>query len=325
MADNINIQGIIYSPAEAAKLAVEAVEEAKSNRGRGLKTGIKALDRVLLPFQAGELITVLGYTSNYKSSFMNYLIGSAIDQCLSDEIIVKVTWEDSVEEETLKWISKDAQIPASHLSRGTVADWSLLMKSYKRRIVTPLWIVGHSTNQSKVARRARPRLTMDDVLEALEFISFQATDSDLKIRMIVLDYLQRIRPARSDGNTKREQMMEAVNKSKDLGIAFGCPVVLGVQAGRSVKTRSFQLPRLEDGQETSNIEQSSDKSISLWYAIKSEDEGAYIESLDVNVTKNLLVCGILKQKMEDAPITLPLYVEPSTNQIYGMVKGTQNE
>jgi replicative DNA helicase len=248
---------------------------------------------------------------------MNWLLKAAVPQCLSNEIVIKTTWEDSVEEETLKWISADAQIPISALVKGE-ADWNKVMSSYQKRIETPLWIIGHSNKQSAMVGKSRPRMTMTDVLAAANFICDGVTDDKVRPKLIVLDYLQRIRPDPSDGNTKREQMMEAVNKSKDMAIQMGCPVVLGVQAGRQVLDRDYKLPRLEDGQESSNIEQSSDKVISLWYPIKTEDKGAMIKNDNIQVTENILIVGIMKQKMGMAPVSMPLWVDPTLNYITGL-------
>lgn len=107
--------------------------------------------------------------------------------------------------------------------------------------------------------------------------------------------------------------MEAVNKAKDLAISFGCPVVLGVQAGRQILDREYKLPRIDDGQESSNIEQSSDKVISLWYPIKTEMPGDRIEGIPYEVSENLLICGLIKQKLGIAPVIIPLFVNPAKN------------
>jgi len=311
------MQEIIFSPSEAAALAIQALEDLKQNRGVGLKTGIKPLDDVLLPLRPAELIVVLGYTSWYKSGFMNWLLKAGVAQCLTNDIVIKVTWEDAVEEDTIKWIASDARIPVSKLIRGE-ADFDAVMKSYKARIETPLWTIGHSNQISSSENKSRPRLTMTDVLAAVDFIRYGITDQKLRPRLIVLDYLQRIRPDATDGQTRREQMMEAVNKAKDLAIQIGCPVVLGVQARREVLDRDYKLPKLDDGQETSNIEQASDKVISLWYPIKTEEEGTFIKQDNIHVNENILILGVMKQKLGVAPVSMPLWVNPEMNYLTGI-------
>jgi hypothetical protein len=159
---------------------------------------------------------------------------------------------------------------------------------------------------------------MRDVSRAMEYIIHDATAETLSPILVVLDYLQRIRADEQDGDNRRIQMMEAVNLSKDLGIAYGCPVILGVQTNRPDSNKTDKLPSISDGQETSNIEQSSDVSFGLWYPIKTEP---IILGKDLpkvagyEVTKNLLMCRLLKQKLGEAPVTYALYVDPEKNII----------
>jgi len=238
-----------------------------------------------------------------------------------NEFVARVTWEQSVEEDTLSWLAGDADLSITRLARGLVdeKEWKILQQSSIRRAITPMWIIGHSQQENKERRRARPRMTMNDVALALEYICNDATENKLKPKLIVLDYLQRIRPDTKDGDTKREQMMEAVNRAKDAAIAFGCPVILGVQTGRQVMDRQDKTPTIEDGQETSNIEQSSDKMFGVWYPIKTEPIGSSIHG--VSVTKNLLIVRLLKQKLGEAPKTFALFVDPEKNIVASFARG----
>lgn len=315
---------LVQSPSQASTGSIQYIQALHKEAGGGIKTGIVDLDKVLLPMRPGELITVMGYTSNYKSGFMNWCAKEALKSIPpgnDDEVVVKVTWEQSVEEDTISWLAFDSGISITQMARGALdtKDWSLINRSAIRRAVTPIWIVGHSQLESEKIRKPRPRMTMTDVMNACEFICNDATDHKLKIRLVVLDYLQRIRPDPSDGGDKRLQVMEAVNRVKDLGISFGTPVMLGVQTKR-ILDRENKSPRIDDGQETSNIEQSSDKVIGVWYPIKTEKEGSKIG--DLVVQKNLLIASILKQKLGPAPATFALYVDPEHNHIGSMDTST---
>lgn len=312
-----DITTIVFDPQTASSLAVNLVGDLRKDAAGGIKSGIGDLDRMLLPFRPGELVTVLGYTSNYKSGFMNWLSKQAVKEIIrdksDDEFVARITWEQSVEEDTLSWLAGDADLSITKLARGLIdeKEWKLLEKSSVRRATTPMWIIGHSQLEQKDRRRSRPRMTMTDIGRALEYICNDATENKIKPKMIVLDYLQRIRPDEKDGATKREQMMEAVNRAKDAAIAFGCPVLLGVQTGRQTMEREDKTPTIDDGQETSNIEQSSDKMFGVWYPIKTEEPGKMIAG--VPVSKNLLIVRLLKQKMGEAPKTFALYVDPEKN------------
>jgi hypothetical protein len=77
---------------------------------------------------------------------------------------------------------------------------------------------------------------------------------------------------------------------------------------------------LEDGQETSNLEQSADKFLSVWMP-KNDYPGQMIAAPnggEIMVTDNLLILGIMKQKFGKAPLTMYLHVKPETNEIYPM-------
>lgn len=320
-----DITTLVFDPQTSSHLAVQMVDDLRKDAGGGVQSGINDLDKILLPFRSGELVTVLGYTSNYKSGFMNWLSKQALKliekEKSEDEFVARVTWEQSVEEDTLSWLAGDANLSITKLARGLVdeKEWKVLQKSSIRRAITPMWIIGHSQLENTERRRARPRMTMNDVALALEYICNDATEQKLKPKMIVLDYLQRIRPDTKDGDSKREQMMEAVNRAKDAAIAFGCPVILGVQTGRQVMEREDKTPTIEDGQETSNIEQSSDKMFGVWYPVKTEKPGSSIHG--VQVTKNLLVLRLLKQKLGEAPKTFALFVDPEKNILGNIAKG----
>lgn len=322
MKTTTQISDITYSPQQASNLSVQKIDQLRNDKGGGVWTGITDIDHIVLPARAGELITVLGYTSHCKSQFMNWLSKQAIKSIPadSDEIVIRVTWEQSVEEDTLIWLAGDSDISVTVLARGLVGEkeWKLLINSSVRRATTPMWIIGHSEIESREKRRARPRMTMTDVGKAIQYIVHEATDTQWRVRMIVLDYLQRIRPDQGDGDSKREQMMEAVNRAKDTAISFGCPVVLGVQTRREGQDRKDKLPRIDDGQETSNIEQSSDKMFGLWYPIKTNPEGEIIGG--VPVTKNLLMVRLLKQKLGEASKTFALFIDPEHNIIGNLEK-----
>jgi replicative DNA helicase len=314
-----DVKQITFSPQTASRLSLEMVEAIRNNTGAGIKTGLPDLDKIYVPDRPGELITILGRPSNYKSGFMNWLSKQALKSIPqgSDEIVIRATWEQSVEEDTLSWLAGDTGISITQIARGAVGDaeFTQLQKSAVKRAATPMYIIGHSKMQNSERRMARPRMTMHDLTNGIEYICNDMTASRWKPKAIFLDYLQRIRPAAEDGHDRRIQMMNIVDQAKDLAISFSCPVYLGVQATREVDKKETKIPDMDDGQETSNIEQSSDKSFGLWYPIKTEKENELVG--EERVTKNLLVLRLLKQKLGEAPATFALYVDPERNIIGG--------
>lgn len=315
-----NVKSIAFSPQTVSRLSLDMVDAIRNSTGAGISTGLPDLDKLYVPDRPGELITILGRPSNYKSGFMNWLSKQALKAIPenSDEIVIRATWEQSVEEDTLSWLAGDSGLSVTQIARGAVSDaeFSVLQRSAVRRAITPMFIIGHSKMINSERRISRPRMTMHDLVNGIEYICNDITVSKWKPKAIFLDYLQRIRPSAEDGNDRRIQMMNIVDQAKDLAISFSCPVYLGVQATRDVDKKEIKIPDIDDGQETSNIEQSSDKSFGLWYPIKTEQENSMVGDAE-RVTPNLLFLKLLKQKLGSAPHTFALYVDPERNIIAG--------
>jgi len=298
------------------------VESLRNKVAGGLTRGIPKIDEIVTPDRSGELITILGRPGMGKSQWLNWLSKQAVKDIEpeSNEIVIRATWEQSVEEDTLVWLAGDTNISVTQLVRGEVDDneFRILQLSAAKRALAPMWIIGHSNMENQQRRRVRPRMGMIDIANAIEYICNDATPTKWKPKSIYLDYLQRIRPdTRGD---RREQMMEIVDLSKDLAVSMGCPVYLGVQAGRQVDERSDKTPEMGDGQETSNIEQSSDKMWGLWYPLKTEDEDS--RQYGYRVTKHLIFATLLKQKMGEFPKRFALYIDPAHNKFAEIVKET---
>lgn len=317
MADNV------FSPQEVGTKAYRVVEERHANRDKKIKTGIGPIDDVLLPMRPGELVIVCGYTSNYKSGLMNYIARTNAIKLTEEtadwtqdqsQAVVTLTWEQSVEEQGIVDIAQMTGINAGKMLRGELADeeWTALQRGTVDRGALPWWVIGHSGEQKK----RRPRMTLSTAARALAYmVDIQGVEPT----MIVLDYLQRIRPEREA--PRREQIMEIVDRCKDMALSFGCPVMLGCQAGRGVKERQWKLPHLEDAQESSNVEQSADKWLSVWLPKTDFNIGETIPGPNggsIAVTENLLVVGIMKQKLGPAPKIIFLSVRPEVNEILPM-------
>ncbi len=307
---------IIFAPQQVSTQAYQLIEERSQNPRVGIKTGIASVDAILNPHRPGELRIILGYTSNYKSGLMNYIArNTARDIMKRDEsdkkCVITVTWEQSVEEQGITDLAQLSVIDIGKMMRGELiqSEWSKLRKAAIERGGLPWWLIGHSSED----RERRPRMSMTDLAGALAAL---VDDQGVEPELICLDYLQRIK--REGDHDTRVQFMEIVDRCKDMALAFNVPVMLGSQAGRSVKTRKWQLPQLEDSQETSNLEQSADSFISLWMPKTSYPDGEIIEygTDKFAVTQNMLVCGIMKQKFGIAPKIIFLHVKPEINMIY---------
>ena len=310
------VEQLIYKPNEVGDLVVKAVQERRDNPGAGIRSYIANLDQNLLPLRPGELVTVMGRPSNYKSGFMQCWARRVAEEIRKEdglnEMVVFVTWEMAVEEIGLYDLAASAALNASEIYQGRVSDetWERLQVSAMNRAAVPLWIVGHSIER----RRKRPDLTLSNVARALQWFD----DQGHKPRIIFLDYLQQMQPEK--GYDRRMQVFENVRRCKDMALALGCPVVLGVQAGRQVDDRSWKMPGMGDGLESSNIEHTADKMLGLWYPKMTDPIGAMISmgEKSLEVSENLLLCALTKQKLGPANKLAVLRVDPTRNDVQSM-------
>lgn len=309
-------ENIVFDPSLVSTLTVNSIKAAREHPDY-LRTGIPQLDDHYVMHRPRRVNGIIAYTSHGKTSVMNIMARSFIEQIADkeNEIVVYGTWEDSIEDLSLSFLSNVSRIPVQSLFHGdlNLTQWNDMMKAATARAATPLWLIGHS--EQKEARR--PRLTMSDIWAAMEYI----TDTrKKKVRAVFLDYLQRINRDDMKGEM-RGQYMGIMDKVKDLALGFDTDVIIGSQVGRDVKERKWKQPQDNDAQETSNFEQTCDGIISLWIPKKTEKIGdCLIEKQGVDgqavfVTENLMMMQTLKQKKAKAPVLRAVDFIPETNEI----------
>jgi len=305
---------ITFDPSLVSTLTVESIRAAREHPDY-LQTGIPQMDDHFIMMRPRRVNGILAYTSHGKTSVMNILARNFVPQLQENEIIVYVTWEDSIEDLSLAFLSHVSRIPVQSLFHGDLNNeqWETLLNAAVDRAKTPLWLIGHS--EQKETRR--PRLTMTDVWFALAYIQ---DNRGKKIRAVFLDYLQRISRDDQKGEM-RAQFIGIMDKVKDLSLAFNTCVIIGSQVGRDVKDRKDQQPQDNDAQETSNFEQTCDGMISLWIPKKTVPIGdCLIEKQGINgqavfCTENLMLIKTLKQKKAKAPVRRAVDFFPETNEI----------
>jgi replicative DNA helicase len=137
---------------------------------------------------------------------------------------------------------------------------------------------------------------------------------EMNVDMIFFDYLQRI-PFDSKPESKVIGIDENLNKLKDIGLVFSCPVVVGVQARREVDDRDPAVPDLNDGQWCSGVEQVSDKVMSVVRPIKYRKEGDLFGKKVLVQGRNQMLITVLKQKLGDAPFSVWTIFDPQYNRM----------
>lgn len=290
----------LYKPDVVSSLTIDALRQERTAPD-ALKFGLPQMDDHYVMMRPRRVNGVLGFTSNGKTFLLNLLAKNFVPQLRPDEIVLYVTWEDSIEDLSTGFLANVSKIAIPRLWRGelTQQEWADVMRVSMERAATPLWLCGHSEYQNT----RRPRLTMTDVWKAMEYITDVAK---LKVRAVFFDYLQRV--SRDDVKGEpRMQYMAIMDRIKDLSLEFNTCAIVASQVGRDVFERKNKQPQIADGQETSNFEHTCDGILSVWIPSKTDPIGQQIQKptgeLDVSITctERLFMIETLKQKRGLAP------------------------
>lgn len=306
---------VLFTPNEAATAARHALEYRRDHRAEAIYLGIPDIDRHLTPIFPDNLVTIIGRPGGGKTGLMLWWARQQAQKLVTDKVknkvVVYVTYEQSVEDLMAFQVAADKQISNTAMARGTLsdADWNTALASLVGAVGLPLVIIGHSMER----RQRRPRLTLTNVGQSL---AYMIDTLKLTPHMVFLDYLQRI-PGERAGQDRRLEVSEALDRCKDGALAYGAPWIVGVQAKREVDRRDVPVPLMDDGQETSNIEQASDKIFSVVRPIKYRKEGETFGSVEVRGYRQMLV-SLLKNKQGVDNVSEWIDFDPNTNSVSGL-------
>lgn len=288
----------VYPPALASANTESFVRWQQSQPEGGLKTH-SPLDNYLLPITGAQFVTFLAYTSNGKTAVANHIAIKNARLLPEREIIVTILLEQAIEEVTLRTASTDViKLDIMKLLFGKPSNMQMaeMARALDKRKTLPWYLVGPSLLDDK----PRPAFTPEMIDETLDYI--QKNDG-VKIRLVILDYFQRLYVG--DSSDYRVSLVKAVDKVKNLTFKYQCPWVVCSQAKREAENR---MPFKSDHQETSNLEQSSNAQVSLTMP-KNHNNLVIGDTYEHGgkgwkVTDNLIVAAVQKQQWGPSPRTV---------------------
>ena len=298
---------LVHTPAELSAAYVEWVEQIQADPG--IPLGIPGTEDKVIPLRAGNLVVFVARPGHAKTSMMAYLAKKESERIVARgmadrECVVYVTWEQVAEElEAMFQCGKLYSV--SDLAWGKV-DINVVKRQAVKRAGIPIWVIGHSAER---AGQNAPRMFPDAVMDALESMQ---EDFGIRPTLILFDYMQLI-PIREAGE-RVQQVTEAPVRVKELATRIGAAAVVGAQARQEVDDRNIKIPGLRDAQWASSIGQTADKLFSLWRPSLTEELGTMIRlegGHDYEVTDNLLIVRMLKQRFAPGRYTWAMYFDPA--------------
>ena len=300
---------ILFSPEEIGNLGHAYLERRREHKGLGIPLYLKSLDEVILPMFPGELMSIIARPGCGKTGFMMRWARERAkwlrEQNIENRLVVYLTLEQSIEELNAFNIASDKRMSLTDMARGeiTEAEWKECLKSAIDRRFVPLWNIGYSSMTDK----KQIKIDVDAINGALNKI----TEDGSIVDILFVDYLQRIpyvsRESKTVGVSDNLDGLKTIALRK-------CPVVTGVQSKREVDTYADPIPSLDDGQWTSNIEQTSDRVLSLVRPAKYKKDGEMFGNITVQGHCQMLV-SVLKQKLGKDNMAKWVYFDPEYNKL----------
>lgn len=328
MSSPQNPLDLVYSPQQAFDIGTRYLDERRKGTTQLIPLGIPELDtpdtdgNFFLPMAPGELITITGRPGAGKTGFMLAVARKRAkwlkESGHHDRIVVYVTIEQSVEELNTFQVAANARelgstIDVTRMASGNISDqeWDDIMLAGLRRVELPLWGIGHSMAR----RKKRVQMTVPSITEGLRAIEtwHDGKVKGLEIDMVFVDYLQRIK---FDGHTESKTIgvSDNLDRLKDGAGELGTVMVVGVQAKREVDSYPLPIPGLDDGQWTSNIEQTSDGNLSVVRPSKYRRAGEFFGSVLVEGHSQMLVT-VNKRKLGPDNFSKWIKFIPEYNQL----------
>lgn len=224
---------------ELVPLLIDELDKLFKSNGalQGITTGLSNLNKVTNGLQDGRFYIFAGRPGEGKSSLLLQLTHAAAD---SGRPVVYFSLEMPAEELGLRLLASLSRVVTGKFARGTASEQDFERVSAATLVMKNLPV------------------TIVDSTSALHDIISQANRmcSGGKTKMIVLDYLQRVRIPGYKQN-RNELVTEVSNAMKDLAMSLKVPVIAAAQLNRSV-TKENRPPNLADLRDSGSLEQDAD-------------------------------------------------------------------
>jgi replicative DNA helicase len=320
------IQDIIF---DSATLGKQHVAQARKIQNEpGIRWGIEAMDRQIIPSRGGDVSIILGRPGDGKTSLLCYLASHESANILGeglehDETVVYCTWEGTVDKIYAALMSARANYSSTDFYWGRVPIEQVEQTASLHGFM-PVTMIGFSTFRQTTYRQ----ITLDMILEAVEAIQAGEGIAKKKVRALILDYAQLIPvPGARD---RTERVAEAIVGCKNIGMRLDIPSFVAAQAGRQVDGYTIKLAGRADAQWSSQLEQHTDYGYSIWRPINTEPYDPNTpNTIDmwgrhIPITPELFIAKNWKQRGEAAGAWWPLYFRPELCMLAEMELEVQN-
>ena len=244
--------------------AIELMEAAyrKEAGMTGVSTGLRDLDEFLGGLHRSDLVILAGRPGMGKTSFATNIAFHAAKQYRAEvqenggarvvdgAVVGFFSLEMSSEQLVTRILSEESGIPSQLLRRGQInaRDFDAIVRASQEMSRIPLYIDD------------TPALTIQGLRTRARRLKRQHG-----LSLVVVDYLQLVRPSTRAGSDNRVQEVSEVTQGlKALAKELDVPVLALSQLSRAVEQREDKRPLLSDLRESGSIEQDADAVLFLY-------------------------------------------------------------
>ncbi|MDP8247147.1 MAG: replicative DNA helicase [Candidatus Tritonobacter lacicola] len=227
------------------KNAIETAEMIYQQGGllSGISSGFKDLDNMTSGFQPSDLIILAARPSMGKTAIA---LNIAEHLGVEEKIPVGIfSLEMSKQALVMRLLCSHARVSSHRVRMGFISekyDFPRLVSSAGKLAQAPIYI-DDTAGLSAMEMRAKARRLV----------------SKEKVRFIILDYLQLMRPAGIRRLQNREQEVAEMSRSiKALARELNIPIMILSQLNRSPEARADHKPQISDLRESGSLEQDAD-------------------------------------------------------------------
>ena len=233
--------------ATVTKSSLKIVEKAFKKKGKysGVISGFADLDTMLGGLQNSDLIILAGRPSMGKTALATNMAFNAAKYFASNEeggSVVMFSLEMSAEQIGLRILAEQSRIPSDRLRKGELNEKDSIELSNTYQEIHKLNFFFDDS----------PNLTVSELRSKL-----RRYKNNYKINLVLIDYLQLLKPESSRDNRVNE-LSEITRNLKQLAKEFNLPVIALSQLSRQVENRDDKRPLLSDLRESGSIEQDAD-------------------------------------------------------------------
>lgn len=306
---------LVYNPEDVAKLGYDYIKYRHDHKEFAVDFPVKHLRDRVYPLAAGEVMSLIARPGNMKTGLMMAWARqrAAIIKPYDNRVVVYATWEQSVEELHSFYVAAEQKVSVTKMAMGdlTEDDFQKVLTASGTRISEPLFFIGHSVMR-KSGRRPINTNVFADAIDSIQ-------QDGYVVDCVFADYLQRMAPV-NESDPQTVAYSKTMDALKNIALGFGVPMVVGVQASREVEQLEVPIPEMHHAQWTSNIEQSSDRVLSLVRPRRYKAEGDFFGSKRVSGQSQLLI-DILKQKLGEGN-----FIEwANVNPVYNTLNDNEKE